>query len=308
VNTDEKLKSIGDVDTKIRSSNVESNRIYWGDCLYVLSRYPASSIDLIYLDPPFFSGKEYEIKSRVGHELGFDDRWKGGMHNYVSWMKERLVQCHRVLSETGSMYLHCNWYANAHLRILLDDIFDREIRCEIIWDKGFRGTERRSNWQQSHDTILFYTKTDCYTWNEQFQEYADTGMKRYNKVDGRNRKFALIKRRRTNGSVYYGKTYPKSKGKRMNDIIRVPVLSATSRERMGYPTQKPEKLLQLLIEASTNAGNIVLDPFCGSGTSLAAAEHLDRRWIGIDVSRSACEIALSRLQRPLDSLVSLTSV
>jgi site-specific DNA-methyltransferase (adenine-specific) len=280
-----------------------TNEIYWGDCLVVLSSFPESLVDFIYLDPPFFSGKEYEIKSKNKQEQGFDDRWKGGIHEYVSWMKERLIQCHRVLKESGSMYVHCNWYANAHLRILLDEIFDHEIRCEVVWDKGFRGTERHRNWQQSHDTILFYTKTDCYTWNEQFQEYADRDMKRYNKVDSRNRKFALIKRRRGDGSVYYGKTYPKSKGKRMNDIIRVPVLSATSRERLNYPTQKPERLLQILVEASTNFGDLVLDPFCGSGTTLAAAEHLGRKWIGIDVSRSACEIALSRMLRPIDALI-----
>ena len=290
--------------TEIHPSNILSDRIYWGDCLNVLSEFSASSIDLIYLDPPFFSGKEYEIKSK--NKQGFDDRWKGGIHEYVSWMKERLIQCHRVLKETGSMYVHCNWYANAHLRILLDEIFDHEIRCEVIWDKGFRGTERHRNWQQSHDTILFYTKSDFYTWNEQFQEYADRDMKRYNKIDSRNRKFALIKRRRGDGSVYYGKTYPKSKGKRMNDIIRVPVLSATSKERLNYPTQKPEMLLQILVEASTNVDDLVLDPFCGSGTTLAAAEHSGRKWIGIDVSRSACEIALSRMLRPVDSLIQPT--
>jgi site-specific DNA-methyltransferase (adenine-specific) len=283
----EKSGSITDNSSEIHLSSVLSDRIYWGDCLNVLSGFSAASIDLIYLDPPFFSGKEYDIKSKNKQEQGFDDRWKGGIHEYVSWMKERLIQCHRVLKESGSMYVHCNWYANAHLRILLDEIFDHEIRCEVVWDKGFRGTERHRNWQQSHDTILFYTKTDCYTWNEQFQEYADRDMKRYNKVDSRNRKFALIKRRRGDGSVYYGKTYPKSKGKRMNDIIRVPVLSATSRERLNYPTQKPERLLQILVEASTNFGDLVLDPFCGSGTTLAAAEHLGRKWIGIDVSRSA---------------------
>jgi adenine-specific DNA-methyltransferase len=87
----------------------------------------------------------------------------------------------------------------------MDRIFAREIRCEIIWDKGFRGTERKKNWQQSHDTIFFYTKSDGYTWNDQFQDYADTDMKRYNKTDERGRHYALIKRKRTDGTVYYGK-------------------------------------------------------------------------------------------------------
>jgi DNA modification methylase len=289
--------------SKISLSFPKTNSIYLGDCLYVLSNLPDSSVNMIYLDPPFFSGKEYEIKSNKKHVTGFDDRWKGGISAYVSWMKERLTQCQRVLKESGSLYLHCNWYANAQLRILLDGIFSHEIRCEIIWDKGFRGTERKRNWQQSHDTILFYTKSDGYVWNSQFQEYADRDLKRYNKTDRSGRKFALIKRRRGDGSIYYGKTYPKSRGKQINDIIHVPVLSATSKERLGYPTQKPEKLLQLLIKASTNSGDIVIDPFCGSGTTLSAAEYLGRRWIGIDNSKSACKIALTRLGQTEDSLI-----
>jgi len=255
---------------------------------------PASSVDMIYLDPPFFSGREYELSPPRGKGRGFDDRWYGGISDYLSWIKPRLEQCHRVLSERGSLYLHCNWYADGQLRLLLDEIFDREIRCEIVWDKGFRGTRRQRNWQQSHDLILYYTKTDRFTWNEQLQEYADREMKRYNKIDPSGKRFALIKRRRTDGSVYYGKTYPK--GKSYNDVIRLPLLSSTSKERLGYPTQKPQKLLELLIRASTNPSDLVLDPFCGSGTTIAAAKRLSRMWIGIDVSKSACRISSARLR------------
>ena len=245
---------------------------------------------MIYLDPPFFSGREY-----VSNKMGFDDRWSGEISNYVSWIVPRLKECYRVLSIAGSLYLHCNWYADAHLRILLDEIFGRQIRCEIVWDKGFRGTRRQWNWQQSHDLILYYTKSDQFVWNEQYQDYADVEMKRYNKRDESGRNFALIKRRRTDGSIYYGRTYPR--GKTMNDIVRVPVLSATSKERVGYPTQKPERLLEILIRASTNAGEVVLDPFCGSGTTLVAANNLSRRWIGIDISKSACRVSKSRLAK-----------
>lgn len=272
---------------------VPSNRILQGDCLDVFSeKIPGNSIDLIYLDPPFFSGREYH-SSRS--EFGFTDRWSGGISQYVSWMKPRLQQCHRVLKDSGSLYLHCNWYADAYLRILLDEIFHREIKCELVWDKGFRGTRRQRNWQQSHDIILYYTKSDRYTWNEQFQEYADEEMKRYNKIDSNGKRYALIKRRRTDGAVYYGKTYPN--GKQMNDVIRLPLLSATARERLGYPTQKPEKLLKILISTSSSPGDIVLDPFCGSGTTLAAARELHRKWIGIDISKVACRTAISRLRK-----------
>ena len=272
------------------------NRIFTGDCLSVLTEFfPSSTVDMIYMDPPFFSGRDYPLDTNRGKVLGFNDKWTGGMADYLAWMTPRLRQCHRVLSEKGSFYLHCNWYADAHLRLLLDQIFDREIRCEIVWDKGFRGTRRRRNWQQSHDIILYYTKSDDFIWNEQLQEYADADMKRYNRKDTTGGKYALIKRRRTDGSVYYGKTYPKGKG--VNDVIRLPLLSATSKERMGYPTQKPEKLLQLLVRASTNSGDVVLDPFCGCGTTLVAAKRLKRKWIGIDVSKAACKISNTRLRQ-----------
>jgi site-specific DNA-methyltransferase (adenine-specific) len=163
----------------------------------------------------------------------------------------------------------------------------------LVWDKGFRGTRRLQNWQQAHDIILYYTKSDAFTWNDQFQEYADKEMRRYNKHDSRGNQFALIKRRRTDGSIYYGKTYPK--GKMVNDVIRLPLLSATSGERVNYPTQKPQKLLELLVGASTNPNDVVLDPFCGSGTTLSAAQNTGRKWIGIDVSKHACRISRSRL-------------
>lgn len=248
---------------------------------------------MIYLDPPFFSGRDYESTSVSGDEVGFDDRWNDGITEYISWMRPRLEHCYRVLKKTGSIYLHCNWYADAHLRILLDEIFDRGIRCEIVWDKGFRGTRRLKNWQQSHDIILYYTKSNVFTWNEQFQAYADVQMKRYNKTDKTGRRYALIKRRRADGTVYYGRTYPG--GKSMNDVVRIPLLSATSRERLGYPTQKPLKLLEILIGASTETNDLVLDPFCGSGTTLAAAKCLKRKWTGIDISKSACRISAERL-------------
>jgi DNA modification methylase len=274
------------------SSNQFADQVFCGDCLSVLEKEITSeSIDMIYLDPPFFSGRDYPFKS----EKGFDDRWGSDISNYLAWIEPRLRQCYRVLKKTGSLYLHCNWYADAHLRILLDRIFEREIRCEIIWLKGFRGTRRQRNWQQSHDIILYYTKSDKFTWHDQFQSYADPEMKRYNKVDSRGNRFALIKRRRTDGSIYYGRTFPS--GKSMNDVLSVPVLSATSRERVGYPTQKPEKLLQLLIRASTDADDVVLDPFCGSGTTLLAAKKLGRRYLGIDISRSACQVSRSRLMK-----------
>lgn len=251
-------------------TGLRTNAIYCGDCQYVLGNtveFPDESVDLIYIDPPFFSSAAYEVLWGDGYELrAFEDRWKGGIENYIAWMEPKVRECHRVLKPTGSFYLHCDSHANAHLRILLDKLFAREIRCEIIWYKGFRGTERKRNWQQSHDTLLFFTKSDDYTWNDQFQPYADPSMSRYNKLEKDGRRFAMIKRRHTDGTVYYGKTYPKEHGKRVNDVVSIPVLAATAKERLGYPTQKPEELLERIITASSNPGDIVLDPMCGCGT------------------------------------------
>jgi site-specific DNA-methyltransferase (adenine-specific) len=272
--------------------------MYLGDCLAVLSSFPAASIDFIYVDPPFFSQRSYAILGKERkREEGFEDTWKGGIKSYLAWIEPRLRQCYRVLKNNGSMYLHCNSFANAHLRLSMDEIFSRNLRCEIIWDKGFRGTERKKNWQQSHDTILFYTKSDEYIWNDQFQDYADSNLKRYNRTDDMGRKFAQIKRRHSDGTVYYGKTYPKKSGKKINDIIQIPLLSATSKERVGYPTQKPEALLELLIKASTNFNDIVLDPVSGSGTTVVAAQRAGRRWIAIDISEKACAFTKNRLEK-----------
>lgn len=277
--------------------SLKTNSIYCGDSKDVLRDFPDECVDLIYLDPPFFSNKNYEVIWKDGYEVrAFEDRWKGGIEHYIGWMEERIRQCHRVLKPTGSIYLHCDWHAGHYLKVMMDKIFGYgNFKSEVIWNKGFRGTERKHNWQQSHDTILFYIKRDNNTWNDQYQEYSDPDLKRYNKVDGDGNKYALIKRRRSDGTVYYGKTYPK--GKRINDVITIPVLSSTSKERLGYPTQKPESLLERIINASSNPLDVVLDPFCGCATTIAVAEKLGRQWIGIDVSPSACRLMTDRLRK-----------
>jgi SAM-dependent methyltransferase len=183
----------------------------------------------------------------------------------------------------------------------MDKIFGyNNFLAEIVWNKGFRGTEQKENYQHAHDTILVYNKNKKYIWNDQFQEYADTDMKRYNKTD-ENGKYALIKRRRTDGTVYYGKTYPKPEGKRINDVIDIPVMASTSSERLGYPTQKPEALLERIIKASSNTGDVVADFFCGGGTTPAVAQRLGRRWIASDISRIAVEVTKGRILRLLKS-------
>lgn len=284
---------------------IDTNIVYCGDCKDIIpEEIPPESIDLIYIDPPFFSGVNYEkIWKNGAEDKAYQKYWTEGINGFIRYMEGRLSLCKDILKPTGSIYLHCDWHANAHLRLLMDRIFHLDIKCEIIWDKGFRGTERYRNWQQSHDSILFYTKTENYIWNDQFQEYADSGMSRYNKIDEEGKHYALIKRRKSNGKIYYGKTYPKPKGKRSNDIISVPVLASTAKERLGYPTQKPEKLLERIILASSNKGDVVLDPMMGGGTTLAVAKKLNRQFIGMDVSPIACEKALTRLKMRQEEMI-----
>lgn len=138
---------------------LKTNAIYCGDCKNILAQFTEGTIDLIYVDPPFFSNRQYEVLWGDGYELrAFEDRWKGGVENYIAWMEGKIRECHRVLKDTGSMYLHCDWHANAHLRILMDEIFgENNFRNEIIWCYGGGGIPKK-DFPRKHDTIFRYVK------------------------------------------------------------------------------------------------------------------------------------------------------
>ena len=181
----------------------QPNTIYCGDCKEVMKHFPENCVDLIYLDPPFFSNEKYEVIWNDTYEIrAYEDRWKGGINNYVAWMKERLVEARRILKEDGSIYLHCDWHADAHLRILMDDIFDpSNFRNEIIWHyrKWSAGWKQ---FQRNHDDILFYSKSasDKRTFNKSYMERTPSTLKRFGDQDS-------LRPRRTNGrtsSVYDG--------------------------------------------------------------------------------------------------------
>lgn len=223
------------------------NSIYCGDNLLILSKFPDNCVDLIYIDPPFFSNKIYEVLWADGYELrAFEDRWKGGIQHYLGWMRPRIEQLHRVLKPTGSFYLHCDFHANAHLRILCDEIFGKnKFQNEIIWyyTAGTRGKKR---WGRKHDTIFFYSKGKNWTFNwESVAEPFESKMTewRYTKGGQKGKKMPI--------------------GKVPTDVFKIQVLNTMSKERLGYPTQKPEALLLKIIKASSNPNDIVLDSFCG---------------------------------------------
>ena len=313
----------------MKNTDKLNRHIFIKDNLEVLRAFDDESVDLIYLDPPFNSNKNYGAP--IGSEAAgahfkdiwtysdTDDAWWGlladkepGLYeiihavgcingekdkSYLIAMAMRLLELKRVLKDTGSIYLHCDQTMSHSLKLVMDAIFDKKnFKNEIIWNKGFRGTPRKKRYQQAHDTLFFYIKGK-YKWNNIYQEYKDLNMKRYNKVDSKGKKYALIKRKRTNGDIYYGKCYPK--GKQQNDVIDIPLLPSTSKERTGYPTQKPRGLLEKIIKASSNEGDLVLDPFCGCATTCIAAEKLNRKWIGIDLEKPAGYLVKRRLKKEL---------
>jgi DNA modification methylase len=270
-------------------------------------------IDLIYIDPPFKSGADYvrkvelrglknlgridEDSASVLQQTMYFDIWNND--NYLQFMYERLILLKELLARTGSIYVHLDWHVGHYIKLLMDEVFGQEnFRNEIVWNKGFRGTESQKIYQHAHDIILWYTKSEDYIWNSIGQPYRDKDMKRYNKVDEQGRRYALIKRKRTDGTIYYGKTYPKEEGKRIDDVIsHVAVMASTSEERTGFETQKPEELLEIFIKASSNPGDIVLDCFIGSGTTARVAQKLGRRWIGCDINKGAIQLTSSTLQK-----------
>ena len=283
------------------------NKIYWGDNLQVMSHLLKTyrgKINLIYIDPPFDSKADYKKKIQLRGKIvendrtGFEEKqytdiWTND--EYLQFMYERLILMRELLADDGSIYLHCDPNMSHYLKVLMDtQIFDKDLfRNEVVWFKGYRGTARRNRYQQEHDIILFYSKNKDYIWNDIYGEYKDTNLKRYNKVDEEGKRYALIKRVRTTGEVYYGKTYPK--GKLQGDVIEIPVMASTDSERLDYPTQKPEALIERIIKASSNPGDIVFDCFMGSGTTQAVAMKLGRRFIGADINLGAVETTTKRL-------------
>ncbi len=293
------------------------NKIFWGDNLQVMShllKKYRGQVDLIYIDPPFDSKADYKKKISLRginvetdntsfEEKQYGDLWAND--EYLQFMYERLILMRELLSDKGSLYLHCDYHKSHLIRCMMDEIFgngaagaDKNaagFRAEIVWDKGFRGTESKGIYQRTHDTVFLYSNSSTWIWNQQFEEYKDKKMGRYNQIDEDGKRYALIKRVRTDGSVYYGKCYFNEEGKKIEDVIFEPIMASTDSERLAYPTQKPEALLERFIKASSNPGDIVFDCFMGSGTTQAVAMKLGRKFIGADINLGAIETTTKRL-------------
>lgn len=343
----------------------DENTLFYGDCLEVMRQWTGEQVDLIYLDPPFNSNTNYNqlfgtengVSAQV---LAFQDTWRWneqaaerihrignavahpahavvttmheilgpcGMLAYISYMAERLVECHRLLKPTGSLYLHCDPTASHYLKIMVDSIFgQKSFRNEIVWhySSSARGAKAvAKQFPKNNDTILFYAKSESYTYNRQTRIEKIKFQGSNYRIDDQGRCFrtaprgdytdASIEKLRKEGRIHTTKTgnirikyfepydgeyvhETRPCGNVWNDIPDAMHLPKS--ERMGYPTQKPLALLERIVAASSNPGDLVLDPFCGCGTTIAAARNLDRRWIGIDISPFATELIRKRLKDP----------
>jgi len=223
-------------------SFLETGVIYCDDNLRRLSQFPAECIDLIYLDPPFFSNRHYEVIWGDEAEVrSFEDRWEGGINVYVNWMRERVIELHRVLEPTGSFYLHCDWHAVHYLKQMVDDVFEEsQFQNEVIWYYRGAGVSPR-RWGRRHDNIPFYTKGKEWTFNVDSVrgEYAEATKKRFEHYIGNVR-----------GSTDFGAQHLNPLGKHPDDVWEISIVAPSARERLGYPTQKPEDLLKRIILAS----------------------------------------------------------
>lgn len=299
--------------------------IFIKDNLEVLRSLDDKSVDLIYLDPPFNSNKQYNAPIGTAAEgASFkdvwtledtDDAWWGeladkepalysaihavGIVNgdkdkaYLIYMAMRLLELKRLLKNTGSIYLHCDQTMSHSLKLVMDSVFGKKnFKNEIIWD--YSGNSTSDNFfPKKHDTLLFYSKNELYTFNKVYRPYAPATIKRYNHED----KHGRFKISTLNGKTE--KVYMKKEGCQVQDVWSDCPIVRKKEEKTGHPTQKPRVLLERIIEASSNEGDLVLDPFCGCATTCVASENIKRKWIGIDLSPKAGDLVKLRLKKEL---------
>lgn len=290
-----------------------TNALYYGDCLDWMSQWDDGCVDLIYLDPPFNSNANYNIlyTANGGSQAqfrAFDDTWRwdeaaadrfarfenavgrpahhaivglhrilgpSGMLAYLTYMAERLEQMHRILKDTGSLYLHCDPTMAHYLKVILDVTFGySNFRNEVVWCYHAGGASKR-RFARKHHTIFVYGK------NTKKSKHNVLRVLPYRDIYARDK---------------HGNPNPgyHPDGKMLHDWWEIPQISSVAKERLGYPTQKPIALLNRIIEASSDPGDIVLDPFCGCGTAVDASRRLKRQFVGIDISSFAIDLIIDR--------------
>ena len=287
------------------------NKLIWGDNLLVMGSLLAKfagKINLIYIDPPFATGVDFSVKSQIGEtgedvhkeqtiieEKAYRDTWGRGMDSYITMMYERLVLMRDLLAENGSIYVHCDWRVNSYIRLILDEVFGQEnFRNEILWAYN-RFSRKGDAFPAMNDTIMLYAKSENMQFNQMktdaknseryrkgYHTVVDGGEKKLLVYDEKKATLKISKAKKENIKIVYTEAQDPIMGNVWGDIS---IINPMSRERIGYPTQKPEALLERIIKASSNEGDLVADFFCGSGTTAAVAEKLGRRWITSDLGR-----------------------
>lgn len=321
-------------DTRGRQLKGWTNKLIWGDNKLILSSLAnvpirdeiekEGGLKLIYIDPPFAVGADFGFEIEIGgekaekkqsiiEEIAYRDTWGKGISSYLSMMYERLKLMHNLLADDGSMFLHCDYRVTSYLRLLLDDVFGvANHRNNIVWYYR-RWTAGSNSFQKMHDDILFYSKSDSFDLNPVFIEATDGQKKKHEKgwdrntakIEGRRQPQLLVyNQEKVDAAVKSGQINLKDYARivKVNtgetiapDVWEINFINSQSDERLGYPTQKPEALLERIIKASSNEGDLIADFFCGSGTTAAVAEKLGRKWITTDLGRFSIHTARKRL-------------
>jgi len=306
-----------ETDTRGRQLGGWTNKLIWGDNKLILSSLKngplreeiekQGGIKLIYIDPPFDVGADFSMKINIGddeftkqpnvlEELAYRDTWGKGADSYVSMIYERLMLMRDLLASDGSIYVHCDWRVVHYIRLILDEVFGKTFfRREIIWNRGnpSGGKAAANNYIHTHDTIIYVSKSESPIFNKQYEDYTEEYIEERFVHDDKDSKGKY--RLQGSGENLRKQYLSESKGKAVTSVWDISDINVMAKERLDYPTQKPQALIERIIKASSNEGDIICDFFCGSGTTLAVAEKLGRKWIGSDLGKFAIHTTRKRL-------------
>ena len=288
-----------------------NNKLIWGDNKLIMSSLKngplreeieaQGGIRLIYIDPPFDVGADFSMNIDIGgeiltkkpgilEEIAYRDTWGKGADSFIAMIYEGLVLMRDLLTEDGSIYVHCDWRVNSYINAVLDEVFGRDFfQNEIIWYYTNKYGANSQTFDMFHNTMFWYGKTGKVTYNRiriPVKTERQQPLRKWNKELNKNEWL-----KDENGNYLY----QKSKEKDAGDVWEIPVINPMAHERIGYPTQKPEALIERIIKASSNEGDLIADFFCGSGTTLAVAEKLNRKWIGSDLGKFAIHTTRKRM-------------